>query len=393
MNAFRFSLLFAIAGMVNSAAVLAETPIESALKKTSAMERDAKYEQIIALLSPYADSQNGRVEFTLANAYMNLAIDGREVKSIKVSDVQPAIDFAQKAAKHGYGSGFNLLYLIYGNGFGVPADSAKAIGYLRQGVAAGDQGAILNYAVMRYVGVPPVAQDVDDACTLFRGLLKKDSTDAVAQYYLGVVSFLGQCGQPVDKKAGVGFIRSAAIAGVRDAERDMGKNYEFGWADPVDLRTALDWYEKAAGHGDPHAEWRIGMAYVNGELRAKDSVKAVEYLRRAADAGDRRGLVDMGVMYVTGDGVEKDYGKARELYEQAARLGVAHAYRELAAMAVNGEGTAVDVVKARVLYLQSIELGEPDNPAIRKVIESRMDPAQVKLSSEQFEQWKSQRKD
>jgi TPR repeat protein len=101
----------------------------------------------------------------------------------------------------------------------------------------------------------------------------------------------------------------------------------------------------------------------------------------------------MGVMYVTGDGVEKDYGKARTLYEQAAQLGVAHAYRELAAMAVNGEGTAVDVVKARVLYLQSIELGEPDNPAIRQVIESRMDPAQIKLSSEQFEQWKAQRKD
>lgn len=368
-----------------------QAPIDAALARANALETEMKFAEEVETLRPFADSGNAKVEYALAFAYMELAIDGQKPGEISADAIRPAIDFAQRAVTHGGANGNNLLALIYSNGWGVPVDSAKGADYLRRGFEAGDTGAKLNYAIALYVGAPGIPRDVDRACPMLFDLISGANPDVTAAYYVGLIRFRGQCGRKADKVAGVNIIKIAADHGVRDAERDMGRNFEFGWAGPVDLPKALDWYRKASEHGDPHSEWRIGMAYVNGELGPKDSVKGVEYLERAAASDDGDGLVDLGVMYVTGDGVAKDFAKAKALYERAVALGQSHAYRELAAMYANGEGVAIDLVRARLMYLQSVEIGEPESARIRAYIEAKLDAAQMKESDRQFGEWKQKR--
>lgn len=363
----------------------------SAYKQAQALESQGKYNEIIKILLPYADEKNKDVDFALANAYLMLAINGKQVEEVAAADIKPAIEFAQRGAADGSAGSLNLLYEIYGNGWGGPADAAKATDFLMQAVLAGDLGAKFNYAVMLYQGSWLIKRNVDKACPLFEELSREKSTQVIASYYEGMITFAGQCGKAANKVAGVGLIKIAADHEVRQAERDMGRSFEFGWIGPVDLNAAFEWYQKAAALGEPRAQWRIGMAYINGELGPKDSAKGVHYLEEASASGDAPAMTDLAVMYVTGDGVRKDFAKARSLYEKATEQEEPHAFKELAAMYANGEGVPVDPVRARVLYLQSIEFGEKDDSAFRKALDSRLDAAQMKESDRQYEQWRQKR--
>ena len=384
----RFLLVFACM-VLSPVSISADvTPVDAALARADAFGEKMKFSEAVDTLRPYADLGNAKVEFSLANAYMELAVIGKKPDAISAEAIHPAIDFAQRAVAHGWVDGYNLLALIYSNGWGVPVDSAKGADYLRRGAEAGGGGAKLNYAIALYNGAPAIPRNVNRACTMFHDLLHDDTSDVIAGYYMGVIEFRGQCGRSPDKAAGIALIKIAADHEVRDAERDMGKNFEFGWVDPVDKQKAFDWYQKAADHGDPEAQWWIGMAYVDGVLRPHDSVKGVQYLEEAAASDDPRGLTDLGVMYVTGDGVKLDSDKARSLYERAAALNQPHAYRELATMYAMGEGVPIDLVRARVLFLQSVELGEKDIHGFRAAIEVKLDAGQIKASDQQFEEWK-----
>ena len=380
------------------------------MKQVAVFETQMKFAEVVDILRPLAESNNAQVELSLANAYLNLAINGRTPDAVSDAaalavaaahdktlgpitreKIQPAIDFAERAARHGSAGGFNILYIIYANGFGVEADIPKAIGYLKRASAGGDLGAKYNYAVMLYEGGAFLKQDVSEACILFDELGRDPATMNLSAYYLGQIVYRGQCGHKADKVEGMKLVRIGARAGVRQAERDMGKSFDFGWLGQVDRKMALSWYQKAADHGDPFSEWRIGMAYVNGEMGPKDSAKGVSYLQHSAESDFPQGLTDLGVMYAIGDGVAKDVYKARVLYERAAQLGEPHAFKELAAMYANGEGVPVDKLHARVLCLQSVAMGESESAAPCKALAKNLTVGQLEQSDREFSEWQKQK--
>lgn len=386
--------------------VVAVTPMsrQNAMKRVATLEPQLKFAEIVETLQPFAASDDPQIALSLANAYMNLAVIGRAAQAtsdpgdgrpptevITRKQIQPAIDFAQHAARHGNAGGYNLLYMIYGNGFGVKVDDAKAIGYLRQAAAGGDKGARYNYAVMLYEGRPFLKQDLAQACVLFGKLGRDDTTMTVAAYDLGQIIYRGQCGYKANKVEGMQLVSLAAKAGVRQAERDMGKSAEFGWLGEADNKKALSWYQVAADHGDPYSQWRIGMAYINGELGPKDSIKGVDYLRGAAASDFPQAMTDLGVMYVTGDGVSKDFNKARALYENAARLGEPHAFSELAVIYAHGEGAPIDKVHARTLHLQAGAMGESKSAALDQAFEQGLTVDQLNQSDIEFNEWQKER--
>jgi uncharacterized protein len=378
-----------VAALVTSTSMGASS--KEAIVRADALEKEQDYPAIIGTLEPYADSGDGEIEIRLATAYLNLGINGSKAAEIDNEDMRHALEFAQRAANHGQAIAFNLLYQFYGNGWGVPVDNVKALIYLKRGAQGGDVGAKLNFAINLYSGSPIAKRDLNAACTLFRDLAKDKSVHEVASYYLGTIVFRGQCGFTANRIEGVRMIEVSANQGLRDAERDMGKNFEFGWSGKADMSKAFAWYRKSADQGDAESEWRIGMAYVNGELGPKDSARGVKYLEQSAQSDFGKGMVDMGVMYATGDAVPKDFDKARMLYEKAADLGEPHAFRELAAMYAVGEGVSVDFVRARVMYLQSVELGEADASSFRKAIEANLDASQLEDSDQLFEAWRGKR--
>jgi TPR repeat protein len=68
--------------------------------------------------------------------------------------------------------------------------------------------------------------------------------DAAARLYLGVMTMLGQA-VPKNYAKGLALVRSAANAGVIDAQVLMGQIYENGYGVPADLVEALTWYKIA----------------------------------------------------------------------------------------------------------------------------------------------------
>lgn len=376
------------------AAVLSGAParadeIESALDRAEDLMARKDFEGAVAALMPHADAKNAKVDAMLADAMLLRVAEGRMLVDVTPAEVQPAVSRAEECAARGNGGCMNVLYNAYSLGIGVPENWPKALEYLRQGVAAGDEGAQLNYAVMLYRGAPSVEKDRDLACKYFREVVDGPGA-ALASYYIGLVFYRGECGHPVDHEGGMELIQIAANHGIEEAERDVAKNYEHGWTVKPDLDRAFEWYEKASEHGDGESSWRIGMAYVDGENRKPDSRRAVEYFERSAHAGYGRGKISLAVMYVTGDGVELDYAKARSLYEEAAAQGEGHAYRELAVMHAHGEGTPVDVVEARVLYEQSVLLEDPPNETFRASLDSKMSEEQRAEAARRIEKWKAE---
>jgi TPR repeat protein len=383
-------LLAAILMALTWSAVAAESNIDTALARLGPLEQASDFAGIEKLLRPFEDSGNGQVEYYLAFARMNLAIDGKKPDEIRSGDLQPAIDMAQRATRHGSKEAWNLLYMIYGNGWGVPVQGKEAISYLKRGIDAGDAGAKLNYAIQLYEGSSFVERNVDAACPLFDQLTKTGEGLPLVAYYEGLIRFLGQCGKTPDKKTGVDLILISANHGVRDAERDMGKNYEFGWATAPDAAQAVAWYEKAADHGDPEAQWRLGMAYVLGRLgKTQDYGKARGYFEGAAASGYARAMTDLGSMFASGEGMPRDSAKAKTLYEQAVAGGDERAFRELAVIYAQGEGVPVDLVAARVFYLKGLQAGMADDPQVKQLIEARMTSEQLEASQRQFEQAQS----
>ncbi len=383
----RFILLFAACSSI----CLADTAsLESAIEKAERLEEQEKFEEVLRVLSPHAESGDARVQYMRAHALWLHATEGKDPDQIDTVEVAEAVRTAELCAAREAGDCLNLLYLMHSLGIGIPADREKALGFLRRAVEANDDGAKLNYAIMLYTGAPMIDKDVDLACKYFLELVESPA-GAIVAYYLGVATFRGQCGRTADPEAAIELIRVAAKHGVKEAQRDMGKNYEFGWATKRDPKRAVQWYKKAAAQGDGESLWRLGMAHVTGEGLKKDSVSAVDYFRQAANAGYGGAKVSLAVMYATGDGVARDYKEAKRLYEEAAEMGESHAYYGLAVMHARGEGMPADLVKARALYALALALGDRPNAAFVEQLEAQMTDDELGQAEQLFSEWMLER--
>jgi TPR repeat protein len=358
--------------------------LDPLIAKAEKLMGQGRFAEVVALLAPHAAEPTADIAFELAVAHLSLATVGQPAREIDQNEIKLAIEWAERARALGNAAGTNLLYMIYVQGYGSQPDPPKAIAYLREAVDHGDAGAKLNYAIMLYTGTPEVPRDRDLAAKYFLEIAQREKPVPLAVYFLGLIKFKGEAGQPKDMKGGMELMRAAAEQGVGEAQQDVGRNYESGWTVKPDLKQALKWYQKAADNGEPWSQWRIGMAYVNGEGRRPDPVRAVELFRKAADAGSVDGLTSLAVMYATGEGVTQDFTRARELYEQAIDAGGAHALKNLAGMYARGEGVEVDLVHAYVLVATAEKRGDEEAAKMRETFEWELTPEQLAEAKEKL---------
>jgi TPR repeat protein len=351
--------------------------LDPLIAKAEKLMKEGRPADVVTLLEPHSAEPTPEVAYELAMAHLNLAIDGRKAGTVDQKELRLAIEWADRARVLGNASGANLLYMIYAQGYGSAPDPAKALVYLREAVEGGDFAAKLNYAVMLYTGKPDVPRDRDLAAKYFLEIAKREDPLPIAIYYLGLIKFKGEAGQPKDEKSGMQLIRMAAEHDVGEAQQDLGRNYEYGWTGETDLEQALKWYQKASDHGEAWSQWRIGMAFVNGEGRKADPVRAVEQFRLAADSGGVDGMTSLAVMYATGEGVAQDFQRALELYQQAVDAGSVHALKNLAGMYARGEGVEADLVHAYVLVATAERRGDRQAAEMRQGMEGDLTPGQL----------------
>ena len=358
------------------APVFAADDVKAALDAVSALEKDKRYDEILARLEPFEAAPTAEVAFRIAWARYLRAIDGAHQQGIDRDAVLAAAEWAEKARARGSVPAPNLLYMIYNNGAGVPQDRDKALAYLREGVSRGDAGAKSNYAVLLYRGEPGVPRDRALAGKYFVELARGDVVVPAVYYYLGVMRYRGE-NVKKDTTEGMRLIRFAAERGDAEAQRDVAKGYEFGWVGKEDLHQALAWYQKSADNGDGDAQWRIGMAFVNGEERKADPAQAVEWFKRSAESRSTQGMTSLAVMYATGEGVKQDWNRARELYEEAAEGGEAHALLNLSGMYLRGEGVDADPVHGFVLLSQAARMGDEQAVSLKPMVAKELSAEQL----------------
>lgn len=143
------------------------------------------------------------------------------------------------------------------------------------------------------------------------------------QIYAGLVIFVSLLGVTfqdgtAQTKPPPADLLSAAEAGSRDAQFDMGEFY-FRNEDSKDLNKAHEWYLKAAQAKHPKAQAIMGYFLANGVGVKKDLDAGVEWYKKAVAQGQHMAEFNLGLMYETGSGVPKNTFKAVELYKEAAR--------------------------------------------------------------------------
>jgi uncharacterized protein len=219
--------------------------------------------------------------------------------------------------------------------------------------------------------------------------------DAVAQYILGMMYFMGQ-GVQKDYLEALTWFQEAAGQGVAGAQFMVGRAYFRGFGVRVDFAVAAKWFRKAAEQGDVMAETELATLYRDGLGVPKDHAEALKLARRAAEQDYMDGEYLLGTLLEEGSLINPPhFAEAAEWFRKAAEQGHLYAQSQLASMYQLGDGVPKDLVQAYFWYsLVAAKLTEAEkrrswNAADElKELAKSMTAAQIAESERLFKSWK-----
>lgn len=146
-------------------------------------------------------------------------------------------------------------------------------------------------------------------------------TPSQAQFERGME--LGKAG---DVDAAFPLIRSAAEAGLAQAQFTLGTMYTHGQGVAQSKAMAREWYHKAAAQDHAEAIYNIGLHYDQGLEIEQNLATALSYYERASALGHGEAAYNAGHILFMGDGVEEDMARGLTFFQTAAKasLGAAH---------------------------------------------------------------------
>ncbi|MCC8130851.1 MAG: sel1 repeat family protein [Ruminococcus sp.] len=178
-------------------------PMPKIMKKIRELENAGKKEEAKALLLSEADSGDADAQGILGNQYFM-------GNSLFEKDYEKAFWYSEKAAENGNAMGKHTLGILYLYGYGVPADTKRAVQLLREA---------------------------------------SDSGEMKSPRYLGLCYLDGLDGS-VDYEKALEWFRKGAELGDITSQYYLGKMYEEGLGTESSLKTAVYWYRKAAVRKD-----------------------------------------------------------------------------------------------------------------------------------------------
>jgi S1-C subfamily serine protease len=116
-----------------------------------------------------------------------------------------------------------------------------------------------------------------------------------------------------------------AKAGLRSAQRELGRRYYGGDGVPQDPAVAARWWQKAAEAGDDQAQAALALQLFTGDGVAQDQARARQWWERAALGGNVESQANLGWLYFNGIGVKRDPARGYAWISLAAEAGVERA--------------------------------------------------------------------
>jgi TPR repeat protein len=156
----------------------------------------------------------------------------------------------------------------------------------------------------------------------------------------------------------VAAIRTAAEAGLPDAQATLGQMLLDGDDLPQDRRAAIGWFHKAAEQGHAMAINMIGRCFDLGWGVAVDKARAAEWFKAAADRGLDWGMYNYATLLALGQGVGEDKPAALAWLRRAAGLGNAKAINFIGSFHEDGWVVERDLAIAADHYRRAAEGGD-----------------------------------
>jgi uncharacterized protein len=118
---------------------------------------------------------------------------------------------------------------------------------------------------------------------------------------------------------GLALIKTAAEAGIADAQFAMGLLLQNGDHLQKDYAAAAEWYERGATNGSNMARANLGHLYERGWGVTRDLQKAFELTKIAAEHGIFEAEGNLAIYYERGLGTAVDHDAARLWRNRASR--------------------------------------------------------------------------
>ena len=292
-------------------------------------------EPFLAELNQALDSGNSSAGLLLADYYLSLANDDKEMKQAR--------DIYQHFAEKGDKDAQLKLGFMLEQGLGGVNDAIGAEKWY--GLAAEQNQFVAQYLLGHLYQLGWKGQQPDYV------LAKKWYSSAQSNYSPAAVA-LGFIYDTVDDDYEQALASYQHAATLHDSVGafDLGLVYEKGKGRPVDFEKAKAFYQQAVDGGHSQAMVQLAGLYFNGLIGSRDEEQALSLYKKAADMGERDALYQLGLLSETGIATKLDFSEAIRYYQQSADKGDAKAMLALARIYQYGLGVAKDNQKAIGYY-------------------------------------------
>ena len=207
-----------------------------------------------------------------------------------------------------------------------------------------------------------------------------------AQTNLGTIYALGKF-VPLDYSSAVFWLTKASAQGDPDAECVLANMYYHGNGVEVDYKKAIDLYQKSAAQNIPEAAYNLGAAYHEGHGVPRDYAKGLPYLEASANQGSSLGQFALGQAIYSGQGAPINYKKAAAWVKKSADQGYSSAQLYLGLLYASGVGVEIDPVEAHKWINLASAQNEPGADTARTELESHMTQKQIAQAQKLAREW------
>ena len=208
---------------------------------------------------------------------------------------------------------------------------------------------------------------------------------AEAQFDLGVLYAQG-LGVHRDLDEAARWYQMAAEQGNAEAEFALGQMYSRGWGMPRDETDALRWFEMASNPNSdgPPTDWTV----LDGYGTRQDQTQAAYWYLKAAEQGHVEAQYNLSRLYAAGQGVARDQEQALRWIRAAATQGYAQAQARYGMRYARGTGIAQDHRLAYFWMSLAFLRGDKNIEKLRSAEAAKLTPDVVTATDRAAQNWK-----
>lgn len=241
-----------------------------------------------------------------------------------------ALSCYEEAANRGNVTAVNNVGWMYLNGYAVPKNEPRAVGFFCHAARMGSDLAMVNLG-----NIHEAKKEYPAALYWYQKAAEMGNPKGIfncanmLHWGWGVPQNYGEAHRIFHALFEAGYLDGTCFY--------LGFYAEQGLVSSADFGLAIRYYTMGAELGDKFCCTNLGRMYSLGIGCTADKALAFALYKRAGELGDALGYTNLAWMYETGDSIPIDISKAAELYQIAAGMGEENAVHALERLIAEGD--------------------------------------------------------